>query len=132
KELPSLTRAYRIQEKASKVGFDWKNSADVFKKIEEELQEFREAAENLKNSPAESADRLREELENELGDIMFSIVNYERYNDINPENALRKTIEKFIKRFNYIEDNIRADGKKITESNLEEMDRLWNEAKKIK
>jgi MazG family protein len=130
KELPSLTRAYRIQEKASKVGFDWQNIGDVFKKIEEELQEFKDASENLKNSPAELSEQRREELENELGDIMFSIVNYARFIDINPENALRKTIEKFIKRFRYIEDTLEGKGRKITESNFDEMDQIWNEAKK--
>jgi len=130
KELPSLTRAFRIQEKASKVGFDWKNSEDVFNKVEEELLEFKDAAENLKSASPENTEQLKEELENELGDIMFSIVNYARFIDINPENALRRTIEKFITRFRYIEDTLRTDDKKITESNFEEMDRLWNESKK--
>ncbi len=130
KELPSLTRAYRIQEKASKTGFDWPTGEQVFKKIEEELQEFKEASQKLETASTESQQQYREELEKELGDILYSIVNYARCININPENALRKTIEKFIKRFRYIEDTLRDKGKKITESNLEEMDEIWNEAKK--
>jgi len=131
KELPALTRAYRLQEKSSKVGFDWDTSEDAFKKLEEELHEFKEAAERRKNSAGEIEGEHLEELETELGDILFSIVNYARFLKINPENALRKTITKYIKRFNYIEDTLKKRGKKITESNLQEMDGIWNESKKI-
>lgn len=131
KNLPSLTRAYRIQEKSSKVGFDWDKSEDSFKKIEEEIQEFKKEAESLSDENGKLTDADRRELEKELGDILFAIVNYARFFEINPENALRLTIEKFTKRFNYIEQEIEKRGRKITESNLEEMDAIWNESKKF-
>jgi MazG family protein len=131
RELPALTRAYRLQEKSSKVGFDWDTSEDAFKKLEEELHEFKEAVDRRKNSAGEIDEKHLGELETELGDILFSIVNYARFLKINPENALRKTITKYIKRFNYIEETLKKLGKKITESNLEEMDGIWNESKKI-
>jgi tetrapyrrole methylase family protein / MazG family protein len=130
KNLPSLTRAYRIQEKSSKVGFDWNTSEDAFKKIDEELQEFKHAAESNKDAHGKLPDAIRIRLEKELGDILFAIVNYARFFEINPENALRLTIEKFIKRFNYIEAELETRGRKVTESDLEEMDSIWNEAKK--
>lgn len=130
KNLPSLTRAYRIQEKSAKVGFDWDNSADAFKKIDEELQEIKHEAESNKNEEGKLSDENRVKLEKELGDILFAIVNYARFFEINPENALRLTIEKFIKRFNYIETELGIRGKKVTESDLAEMDAIWNEAKK--
>lgn len=135
KELPSLNRAYRIQEKSSKVGFDWDNSLDSYKKIEEELEEFKNLAEGLKAAKKDEhgklSDDVKMEMEKELGDILFAIVNYARFFEINPENALRTTIEKYIKRFNYIEDELTKRGKMITESNLAEMDEIWNESKKI-
>jgi MazG family protein len=130
KELPALTRAYRLQEKSSKVGFDWNTSEDAFKKLEEEIQEFKDEAEKMKNSAGKIGEPYLEELETELGDILFSIVNYARFLNINPENALRKTIKKYISRFRYIEETLLKRGKKITESNLEEMDGIWNESKK--
>ncbi|MCX7877215.1 MAG: nucleoside triphosphate pyrophosphohydrolase [Ignavibacteria bacterium] len=131
KNLPSLTRAYRIGEKSSKVGFDWENAGDSFRKIEEELKEFRELTESKRKSDGKFSDEDREELEKELGDILFAIVNYSRFLEINPENALRKTIEKYIKRFRYIENELEKAGKNITDSNLQEMDHYWNESKKI-
>src|SRR4030095_8137755 len=131
KNLPSLTRAYRIQEKSSKVGFDWAESADSFKKVEEELQEFRDEAESKKDPKGRISDEDRRKLEKELGDILFAIVNYARFFEINPENALRTTIEKYIKRFKHIETELTKRGKLITESNLSEMDEIWNESKKI-
>lgn len=130
KNLPSLTRAYRIQEKSAKVGFDWDTSEDAFKKIDEELQEFKHEAESKKNAEGRLSDEERVKLEKELGDILFAIVNYARFFEINPENALRLTIEKFIKRFKYIEDELETRGKKVTESDLAEMDAIWNESKK--
>jgi MazG family protein len=130
KELPALTRAYRLQEKSAKVGFDWDKSDDAFNKLEEELHEFREVAENKKDKSGKINSDNLDELETELGDILFSIVNYARFLNINPENALRKTIKKYIKRFKYIEETLEKRGKKITESNLEEMDGIWNESKK--
>jgi len=131
KELPSLNRAYRIQEKSSKVGFDWDNSLDSFKKIEEEIEEFKNLAENKKDANGNLDEITGKELEKELGDILFAITNYARFFGINPEDALRTTIEKYIKRFKHIEDELVKRGKKITESNLAEMDEIWNESKKI-
>lgn len=131
KELPALTRAYRIQEKSSKVGFDWDTSEESFKKVEEEILEFKEEAEKRKSKKGTLGETDMEELEQELGDILFAIVNYSRFLAINPENALRKTISKYLKRFNYIEDTLKKRGKKITESNLQEMDVIWEESKKL-
>lgn len=131
KELPSLNRAYRIQEKSSKVGFDWDNSLDSYKKVEEELEEFKNLAEGKKDENGKLSSDVKKEMEMELGDILFAIVNYARFFEINPENALRTTIEKYIKRFNYIENELSKRGKMITESNLSEMDEIWNESKKI-
>lgn len=118
-QLPGLQRAHRLQEKASKVGFDWQKKEDVWAKVVEEIEEVKEAEEM--NDP--------EKLENEMGDLFFSLINYCRFIDVNPENALRKTNNKFIKRFNYIEKKLEENGKKITDSNLEEMDNFWNESK---
>ncbi len=119
--LPSLQKAFRLQEKASKVGFDWNNKDDVWKKVTEEIEE-------MHKSEKEGS---KEELENEIGDVFFAMVNYSRFLGLNPEYALRKSIKKFIKRFNYVEEKLRENGKKINESNLEEMDTFWNEIKKI-
>jgi nucleoside triphosphate diphosphatase len=119
RELPALLRAHRTQEKASKVGFDWKEKRDVWKKVEEELGEFKEA------ESGRDAGRLEEE----FGDLLFSLVNYARFLRINPEQALAKTIQKFTKRFRHIEKELKAKGKKPEEASLEEMDALWNESK---
>ncbi len=119
--LPSLQKAYRLQEKASKVGFDWNNKDDVWKKVIEEIEEMH------KSEKEES----KEELENEIGDVFFAMVNYSRFLGLNPEYALRKSSKKFIKRFNYIEEKVGESGRKINESNLEEMDKFWNESKKL-
>lgn len=121
KALPQLHRAFRIQEKASKVGFDWAKKENVWEKVKEEIKEFEEVS--------NSGDQAK--IEEELGDLLFSIVNYTRFIGINPENALRVTNEKFIKRFNYIEKKLNEEGKKITDSNLTEMDKLWEESKEI-
>ena len=120
KNLPSLARACRLQEKASKVGFDWEHKKDVWKKVIEEIEELQ--------SIEDSGDQAK--IEEELGDILFALTNYARFLNVNPENALRFTNEKFIKRFTYIEERLKEQGKKITESNLEEMDKYWEESKK--
>jgi MazG family protein len=119
KELPALLRAFRLQEKASKVGFDWKDKKDVWKKVEEEIQEFR-SAERKGNKP---------EIENELGDLLFALVNYARFIHMNPELALRKTNEKFIKRFRGIEQSLHQQGKTLEHATFAEMDMLWNQQK---
>ena len=116
--LPALQRAHRLQEKVSKIGFDWENKEDVWKKVEEELLEIKNAGND------------KEEVEKELGDLFFSLVNYSRFLGINPENALRRTNEKFIKRFNYVEKKVLESGKSLSESNLKEMDSYWEESKK--
>ncbi|HUX92339.1 MAG TPA: nucleoside triphosphate pyrophosphohydrolase [Ignavibacteriaceae bacterium] len=118
--LPALQRAYRIQEKASKVGFDWDKKEQVWEKVIEEIGEMHKS----------EKEETREELENEVGDVFFAMVNYSRFLGINPEYALRNSIKKFVRRFNYIEDKVTESGRKIHESNLKEMDKYWNESKK--
>lgn len=119
KELPSLLRAHRIQARAARAGFDWARVEDVLKKLEEELAEFREALEKKDQSA----------IEDELGDIFFVLVNISRFVGVNPEDALRKTISKFISRFRYIEMRAAESGKGLSEMSLEQMDALWDEAK---
>lgn len=119
KQLPALQRAHRLQEKASKVGFDWPSKEDVWNKVVEEIEEMHEM-EKL-------GDKVR--LEKEVGDVFFSLINYSRFLGINPENALRRTNDKFIKRFDYVQEKLHNEGKKITESTLEEMDKYWEESK---
>ncbi len=119
RNLPSLQRAHRLQEKAAKVGFDWEKKEDVWKKVIEEIEEMHRS----------EKEESHEELENEIGDVFFALVNYARFLNVNPENALRKTNEKFTSRFNYIEKKITESGRKINESNLKEMDRYWEESK---
>ena len=119
KNIPQLYRAFRLQEKVSKIGFDWENKEDVWKKVMEELNEFKEAE--------KSSNQLN--IEDEFGDIIFSLVNYARFTGINPENALRKTNNKFVERFHYIENKLKTKGKTVIDSNLEEMDKYWEESK---
>jgi MazG family protein len=119
KSLPALIKAIRIQEKARGVGFDWDNKQQVWEKVTEELEEFRQEE--------EAGDK--EKATEEFGDLLFSLINYARFNDINPEEALEKTNKKFIKRFQYIETQSKADGKQLTEMTLEEMDAYWEKAK---
>jgi MazG family protein len=117
--LPSLQRAHRLQEKAAKVGFDWEKKEDVWKKVIEEIEEMHQS----------EKEESKEELENEIGDVFFALVNYARFLNINPEYALRKTNKKFVRRFNYIEKKISETGRRINESNLKEMDKYWEESK---
>ncbi|MBQ3754343.1 MAG: nucleoside triphosphate pyrophosphohydrolase [Prevotella sp.] len=117
--LPSLIKAYRIQDKARNVGFDWQKKEDVWQKVHEELAELE----------AELARDDKERSTNELGDFLFSVINAARLYKLNPENALERTNQKFISRFGYIEQHSIRAGKPLTEMSLEEMDELWNEAK---
>lgn len=117
--LPAIIKAYRIQDKAHGVGFDWDNSEQVWDKVKEEMDEFK--AELDKNS---------EKKEEEFGDLLFALVNFARHNGIHPEDALEKTNKKFIKRFNYIEQKAKERGKSIADLSLDEMENLWQEAKK--
>ena len=117
--LPSLIKAYRIQDKARNVGFDWQKKEDVWDKVHEELKEL-EAELTREDKKASEA---------ELGDFIFSVINAARLYHLNPENALERTNQKFIRRFNYIEEHSIKQGKPLTSMTLEEMDKLWNEAK---
>lgn len=130
--LPALQRAHRLQEKAAKVGFDWEKKEDVWKKVIEEIEEMHEI-EKIKsqNSNNNADDDLQIKLEKEVGDVFFAMVNYARFLGINPEDALRLTNKKFVKRFNYVQMKVKETGKTINESNLEEMDKYWNESKKL-
>jgi XTP/dITP diphosphohydrolase len=119
--MPALLKAYRIQEKARAVGFDWEKPEQVFEKVKEELAEFE----------AEVRDKNRINAEKEFGDILFSLINYARFIDINPEDALEQTNQKFIKRFSFMESKVKAQGKNIADCKLEELDTYWNEAKEL-
>lgn len=119
--LPSLIKAYRIQDKARNVGFDWEDKSGAWEKVHEELGELEEA---LNKSDKEAS-------LDELGDFLFSIINVSRFYKLNPDNALEHTNQKFIRRFNYIEQHSIRIGKPLTEMTLEEMDALWNEAKEM-
>jgi MazG family protein len=121
-KMPAIIVAQRIQEKAASVGFDWKTYEPVIAKIDEEIQECKEAIN--KNDV--------ENIEEEIGDLLFSVVNLSRKLNVDAESALRKTIKKFKLRFNFVEINLKKEGKNIYETNLEEMDRLWEMAKKKK
>ena len=118
--LPSLIKAYRIQDKARNVGFDWEDKGDVWNKVREELGELE----------TELRKEDKERSLQELGDFLFSVINAARLYKLNPDDALEKTNRKFISRFNYIEEHSIRQGKPLTEMSLEEMDNLWNEAKK--
>lgn len=124
--LPALVKAARIQEKARGVGFDWENKNQVWEKVEEELQEFK-AEFNVVDHIAIDI----EKAESEFGDVLFSLINYARFININPENALEKTNKKFIKRFQYLETKAKDNGKALADMTLAEMDIYWNEAKKL-
>lgn len=126
KSLPALVKAYRIQDKVKGVGFDWDDKSQVWEKVEEELREFKE------EFTIEDANQIdHDKVEEEFGDVLFSLINYARFLNINPESALEKTNKKFIKRFAYLEEQSQKDGKNLQEMTLAEMDSYWNEAKKL-
>jgi XTP/dITP diphosphohydrolase len=118
--LPALVKASRIQDKARGVGFDWEHAHQVWDKVQEELEEFKV-----------EADTNSDKMEEEFGDVLFSLINYARFKGINPEDALEKTNRKFIKRFQYLETESAKDGKKLGDMTLDEMDVYWNRAKEI-
>lgn len=122
KSLPALIKAMRIQEKARGVGFDWDNKAQVWDKVEEEMEEFKQEEEAGNHEKATE----------EFGDVLFSLINYARFTNINPEEALEKTNRKFIKRFQHLEARSKEEGKQLGEMTLDEMDAYWEEAKKLK
>ena len=121
KSLPALVKASRIQDKVKGVGFDWEEPEQVWEKVQEELQEFREEIEAGN----------QEKMEAEFGDVLFSMINYARFLNINPEDALERTNKKFIKRFQYLESKAEELGKSLSDMTLAEMDVFWNEAKKM-
>jgi tetrapyrrole methylase family protein / MazG family protein len=122
REMPALLRALRVQEKASKVGFDWKKKRDVWKKVDEEIKELAGAE--------RSKDHAR--IEEEYGDLLFSLVNYSRFIGVNPEFALKGSIDKFTTRFTHIEQELQRRGKQIGTVSLKEMDEIWDAKKKMK
>ena len=122
RSLPAMVKATRIQDKARGVGFDWDNQEQVWEKVHEELAE-------LKHEIDSGADKTK--VESEFGDVLFSMINYARFIDIDPETALERTNKKFIKRFQYLESESKKDGKQLSEMTLEEMDAYWNAAKKL-
>jgi MazG family protein len=119
--LPALQRADRVQEKASKVGFDWRQAEDVWKKVREEVEELHEQVESGVS---------QDKIEDEFGDVLFALVNYARFVGVAPEEALHRTINKFIRRFQHVETRLRDQGRTFQQSDLEEMDRYWEEAKR--
>lgn len=119
--LPTLIKAYRIQDKARGVGFDWEERSQVWSKVKEEISEFE----------AEVAQMDKEKAEAELGDVLFSLVNAARLYKLNPDNALEHTNQKFIRRFNYLEQHTIKEGRNLKDMTLEEMDAIWNEAKRL-
>lgn len=122
KSLPSVVKASRIQEKAKAVGFDWEKPEQVWEKVQEEIKELNQEVE---------AKSSKDKIESEFGDVMFSLINYARFLDINPEDALEKTNKKFIKRFQYLESEAKKSGKQLSEMTLAEMDIYWNKAKEL-
>lgn len=124
--LPALVKASRIQEKARGVGFDWEEAGQVWEKVEEEMQEFK-----AEFDAASTTGINKEKAEGEFGDLLFSLINYARFININPEDALEKTNKKFIKRFQYLEQKAADNNKNLKDMTLGEMDIYWNEAKKL-
>lgn len=120
KSLPALVKASRIQEKARGIGFDWDNKDQVWEKVQEEIQELKVEIESDSNK-----------IEDEFGDVLFSLINYARFIGVNPESALEKTNKKFIKRFQYLEEESKKDGKDLSQMSLDEMDMYWEQAKKL-
>lgn len=120
--MPALLKAYRIQEKARAVGFDWEQPEQVFEKVKEEISELNEEVKKENNIS---------KIEDEFGDVLFALINYARFINVNPEDALERTNKKFIKRFNYMEQKIKEQGKQLADCTLAEMDVFWNEAKKL-
>ncbi len=120
--LPALMRSYKVQQKARQAGFDWSDIAPVEEKVREELEEIREARQA---GGADQADRIADE----VGDLLFAVVNYARFLDVQPEMALQRTTERFIRRFRHVEASADAAGRRLEDMSLEEMDRFWEQAK---
>ena len=132
--LPSLIKAYRVGEKAANSGFDWNQPADVWDKVKEELAEFeaeiRRNAHALESENPEEKKQARADMEGEFGDLLFSLVNAARLYHIHPDNALERTNQKFISRFTYLEQEVKKQGRSLSEMTLDEMEAIWQESKK--
>ncbi|MCQ2275997.1 MAG: nucleoside triphosphate pyrophosphohydrolase [Bacteroidales bacterium] len=120
KSAPSIVKAYRIQEKANGVGFDWENVDDVWAKVQEELGEFKD-----------EVDKQSDKIEDEFGDVLFALINYARFLHINPDDALEKTNKKFIRRFQYIEEQAKLAGQSMYDMSLEQMETYWQQSKQL-
>ena len=123
KSLPALVKANRIQDKVAGVGFDWEEPQQVWEKVQEELSELNEEVNNNNNNNTDN-------IESEFGDVLFSMINYARFINVNPENALERTNKKFIKRFQFLEEAAKKEGKELSNMSLSEMDVYWNQSKK--
>ena len=124
--LPELVKAYRMQEKAAGVGFDWENKEQVWEKVEEEIRELKE---EIREREMETGNGNKERITEEFGDLMFALVNYSRFIKVNPMDALEVANKKFRSRFNYVEEKARENGKSLVDMSLDEMNELWDEAK---
>jgi uncharacterized protein YabN with tetrapyrrole methylase and pyrophosphatase domain len=120
KSLPAIVKAFRIQEKVRGVGFDWDNKTQVWEKVQEEIEELKH----------EETENNHDRIESEFGDVLFALVNYSRFIDVNPEDALERTNKRFIKRFKLMEDKIKIDGHELSDMSFDEMDKYWEWAKK--
>jgi XTP/dITP diphosphohydrolase len=120
KSLPAIVKAFRIQEKVRGVGFDWDNKKQVWQKVQEEIQELKH----------EEVENNHDRIESEFGDVLFALVNYSRFIDVNPEDALERTNKRFIKRFQLMEDKIKNDGNELSEMSFDQMNEYWTWAKK--
>ena len=120
KSLPAIVKAFRIQEKVRGVGFDWDNKTQVWQKVQEEIEELK----------YEETENNHDRIESEFGDVLFALVNYSRFIDVNPEDALERTNKRFIKRFKLMEDKIKTDGYELSDMSFDEMDKYWEWAKK--
>lgn len=128
--LPSMIKAYRMQDKARAIGFDWNKKEDVWNKVKEEIHEFEQELSTLSQKRQTMGEELyKKEAEAELGDLIFSIINAARLYDLNPDSALEQTCAKFRRRFTYLEEHTIREGRNLREMSLEEMDKIWDEAK---
>jgi XTP/dITP diphosphohydrolase len=136
KALPSMVKAMRLQEKAKQVGFEWDNKEQVWEKVEEEIGELHAAISHLKTAGEQAAEAdtmsLQGNIEDELGDVFFSLVNFARFLQVDAENALERTNRKFIERFTKMEEEAQKEGRQLADMTLEEMDGIWNKIKKRK
>ena len=129
--LPALIKAFRIQEKAANAGFDWEKPSDVWEKVREEIAEFASEAEGFPGKDAMSTSQ-HARMEEEMGDLLFSLVNAARLYGISPDNALERTNKKFISRFNYLEGKAKEQGRRLNDMTIDEMEALWQESKRVK